>query len=393
MIQSRPQFGYRGALLIWVFVLANYAGYNVFNNLLGGGSLEATVGIDADAGLFVTTGIAVVIAVFGYDVLHRWSRWFSTLFLVVYAVFTLVALFTLDLPAGALDPGVFAWTPFLIQFGVSAGYLVSWAIYVSDYSRYLPPDVGVRASFWWTYLGMTLGAIWLLGLGALVASAFADLGVIEAVIAAGDTLFDGFGTIAVLVAFPGLAFVMAQNLYGGSLTLLTMADSVKPIQPRTSLRIIGIAVVACVGLVLALAATDDFLADFTTYLTCLLYVFAPWTAVNLVDFFLVRRGHYSIREIFNPDGMYGRWSWRGLTAYAIGFAATLPFQSTSLYTGPVAKELGGADISPFFAVAAAGVAYWLLTRSLDVEAERRHAEIADAGLEADAEAELRPVAV
>ena len=43
-------------------------------------------------------------------------------------------------------------------------------------------------------------------------------------------------------------------------------------------------------------------------------------AINLVDFFIVRRGHYSIREIFNPDGIYGRWSWRGLSAYAIGFA-------------------------------------------------------------------------
>ena len=44
----------------------------------------------------------------------------------------------------------------------------------------------------------------------------------------------------------------------------------------------------------------------------LLYLFTPWTAINLVDFYVVRKGHYSIREIFNPNGMYGRWNWRGL---------------------------------------------------------------------------------
>ena len=64
--------------------------------------------------------------------------------------------------------------PFLTQFGVTAGYQISWAIYVSDYSRYLPPDVTVRKTFWWTYWGSGLGAAWLMGLGALLASSAGD---------------------------------------------------------------------------------------------------------------------------------------------------------------------------------------------------------------------------
>ncbi|HEX5300919.1 MAG TPA: cytosine permease [Streptosporangiaceae bacterium] len=31
MIQSRPQFGYIGALLVWLFAYVQYAGFNVFN--------------------------------------------------------------------------------------------------------------------------------------------------------------------------------------------------------------------------------------------------------------------------------------------------------------------------------------------------------------------------
>jgi hypothetical protein len=38
--------------------------------------------------------------------------------------------------------------------------------------------------------------------------------------------------------------------------------------------------------------------------------FTPWTAVNLVDFYFVRKTHCSVREILNPRGLYGRWNAR-----------------------------------------------------------------------------------
>jgi len=37
-------------------------------------------------------------------------------------------------------------------------------------------------------------------------------------------------------------------------------------------------------------------------LTLMLYLLVPWTALNLVDFFFVRHGHYAITDIFRPDG-------------------------------------------------------------------------------------------
>lgn len=33
-------------------------------------------------------------------------------------------------------------------------------------------------------------------------------------------------------------------------------------------------------------------------LTLMLYLLVPWTALNLVDYFFVRRGHYAITDIF-----------------------------------------------------------------------------------------------
>ena len=43
MIQSRPQFGYIGALLVWLFAYIQYAGFNVFNTILAGDAIATTV--------------------------------------------------------------------------------------------------------------------------------------------------------------------------------------------------------------------------------------------------------------------------------------------------------------------------------------------------------------
>ncbi|MFF2299324.1 cytosine permease [Arthrobacter sp. NPDC058127] len=86
-------------------------------------------------------------------------------------------------------------------------------------------------------------------------------------------------------------------------------------------------------------------ASFNNFVVLMLYFLVPWTAVNLVDFYIVRRGKYAISEILNPEGTYGRWAWRGISAYLIGFVAMIPFFATTFYTGPVADALGGADLS------------------------------------------------
>jgi purine-cytosine permease-like protein len=139
---------------------------------------------------------------------------------------------------------------------------------------------------------------------------------------------------------------------------------------------------AVLSLIGALAATKNFLGNFNNFLLLILYLFVPWTAVNLVDYYIVRRGHYAIAEIFKPRGMYGRWGWRGILAYLIGFAAMVPFFDVgTLFEGAAAKALGGADISFFIGLPVAGILYYLLSRSIDVAAETRVAQAEAAGLE------------
>jgi purine-cytosine permease-like protein len=132
---------------------------------------------------------------------------------------------------------------------------------------------------------------------------------------------------------------------------------------------------------LALGASSDFIDRFSDLLAVLLYLFTPWTAINLVDFYVLRKGHYSIREIFNPNGMYGRWNWRGLLAHGVGFVMMIPCFSTGVYTGPVARALGGADSAMLVGLPVAAGVYLLTCRSIDLEHDRQCAAAADMGLE------------
>ncbi|MCU1615392.1 MAG: allantoin permease [Frankiales bacterium] len=384
MIQSRPQFGYIGALLVWLFAYVQYAGFNVFNTVLAGQGLSVTIHGSQKVWIIVATALAFVIAVFGYDLIHRFERYLTYSFLLVFGIFTIGALVTLHFPAGSFALGDFHWTPFLAQFGVVAGYQISWAIYVSDYSRYLPPDVTVRKTFYWTYWGSALGAIWLMCLGTILASAIKTGDVfdtIKAIDIAGDKVFTGFGAVVLIFSALGLISVTALNMYGGSLTLISAIDSFRKVRPTLTVRIVTIAVTAVLSLVGALAASENFLTNFSNFLLLVLYLFIPWTAVNLVDYFIVRRGHYAIAEIFNPRGMYGRWGWRGIVAYLVAFAAMVPFFSTGLFTGFVAKDLGGADISLFIGLPIAAGLYYLFARTIDVAGETRIAQAEQAELE------------
>jgi purine-cytosine permease-like protein len=267
MIQSRPQFGYVGALLVWLFAYVQYAGFNVFNTILRGQSAHSTIHTPEKLGIVVAMALAVVIALIGYDFIHRTEQALTYTFLLIFGVFTIGTIATLHLPANALDPGNFEATPFLTQFGVTAGYQISWAIYVSDYSRYLPPDVTVRKTFWWTYWGSAAGAIWLMGLGALLATAAGkSFDPVASILHAANGIFDGFGTVVLLFAALGLISVTALNLYGGSLTLISAIDSFRRVRPTLGVRAATISFTASISLVVALISSESFLTNFEDFL-------------------------------------------------------------------------------------------------------------------------------
>jgi len=280
-----------------------------------------------------------------------------------------------------LDTGAFKPIPFLVQLFAAASYQLAWSIYVSDYSRYLPRDVGVEPSFWWTALGAYIGGSWTMLVGTVAAAMFPALKLTPALQAAADQLLPGSGKPLLIASLLGLVTITTLNFYGASLTLLSVADSLKPIKATVGKRIGTIVLSLVLSVGISLTASKDFVAAFDEFLAILLYLFTPWTAINLVDFYWVRRGHYSVREIFNPNGLYGRWNWRGLLGYGVGFLAMVPFFSTSSWQGPIARMLGGADVAMLVGLPVSALVYVYACRSMDIEGEIRKATLADEGLD------------
>ncbi len=384
MIQSRPQFGYLGALLVWVVALVAYIGFNAFNQVLAAQTwhqLYAGAAPNSPITIIVFAGSAIALAVAGYDKIHAAQKRFAFLIIVLLLGFSIGACFKIQFSRAQWDFKDLNKIAFLGQFFAAASYQLSWSIYVSDYSRYLPRDVGVGPSFWWTFLGAFLGGTWMMIVGSVAAALAPTLDMPAAIEAAADAIQPGFGAVLLAAALLGLLTISALNFYGASLTLLSVADSIKPIKCTVANRLKSLAVAALVAIFIALESSDDFSKRFNDLLALLLYLFTPWTAINLVDFYWVRKGHYSIREIFNPRGIYGRWNWRGLLAYGIGFVVMIPLFSTGLYTGPVARMLGGADVAMVVGLPVAALVYVLTYRSFDLKDERRLIAAADQGLE------------
>ena len=387
LIQSRPQFGYMGALLVWVVALIAYVGYNAFNEVLAAQAIRHLTGLGAsnEAAVIVSFALgAALLAAIGYDWIHRAQRWTAYTLIVALTIFSVGALFTVHVPASQWQPDGFRLAPFIAQFFAAAAYQLSWSIYVSDYSRYLPREVGVRASFWWTFVGAFIGGIWTMLLGTLAAALFPHTDLPAAMQAVGDTVFPGLGWLLLTAGLFGLITITTLNFYGASLTLLSIADSFKPQRPKVSTRLLALSVATAGSIAIGLVSSKHFIDRFGDLLAVLLYLFTPWTAINLVDFYWVRRSHYSVREIFNPHGIYGRWNWRGLVAYACGFVVMVPFFSTGLYTGSMAKALGGADISMLVGLPVATIVYLLACCSLDLKRERDIVDCADRDLESSA---------
>lgn len=365
LIQSRAQFGYVGAALtIFFAVFVNYLAYNTIDAMLSSDATATVVHIPLSVGYFIAAAIAAIIALFGYDMIHKVNRVLVVPTTIILVMLTVGALSLDSISAATFAPGAFELPVFMTAFVIAFGFQLGWAPYVSDYSRYLPASTSTRSLFWWTYLPSAASAIWVFGVGAIAQAGTNAATPIAAYMAAGDRLFPGAGTVIVLGLLVGLLAVMAMNQYGGSLTMLSIADSIRPLRATRAKRVAAIVSMAVmVWLIAHVVGAERFNQFYGSSLIYLAYVFTPWTAINLVDYFVVRKGHYVIADLFKPSGgVYGRWGWRGNVSYLVTIAVMIPFMVTAQFVGPIAERLASVDYSLFVGLLVSGALYLIVCR-------------------------------
>ena len=366
MIQTRGQFGSFGALLIVVIVVVMYVGFFAANLVFGGEAMAAvSPGISVDAGIIIIGVVSVIATIFGYRLIHAYARVLS----VAAGLALLLAfgwiLVVHGLPASFLEQGNFNWVGFMGTISVSALWQLAYAPYVSDYSRYMPQGTGSAPAFWASYSGCVLGTLFPMILGALVGTLAMTMSAdnVEIVGSLG-ALLQPWTLIIVGIFCLGVAASNAMNLYCGVLCTLTIGQTFKPSWlPRAKTRSIAAVILFVLAVSIALFARDNFILFYTNFLSFLMYVLVPWTAINLVDYYLLRHGDYRVEDFFKRDGgVYGRFNWVAIGSYVAGALIQVPFSATAIYTGPMAAALGGVDISWIIGLVVVAPLYYVAAR-------------------------------
>lgn len=385
MIQSRAQFGYRGVVLVLLATLFVFAGFNIVNLVLMMQGLKTLFSWNPLQVALAVTVPATLLAILGHDWMHRTFKWSLFLSLPLYGLVTLAVLmgWVQDaVPVAGAAPAAdlgFNWTGFVAQFAAAASYNIAYAPYVSDYSRYLPKNTSSGKLITAVFLGASLSGAWMIAVGGWLGAHLHATDVLVALNQVGASFAPQLGNLVVAITILAFLPVIAMNIYSAKLTAITSVDSFRKIEPTARVRVVAILFVVLLqlGVAMAIYSSGSGLSVLNIYLVLMLYFLVPWTAVNLTDYFFVRKGRYAVPHFFMPSGnIYGTWGTRGLLAYAVGFMAMIPFfcvfdGGEEVYVGALARALGSVDIAWLIGLIASSAAYYLFSRSLDLHHEER----------------------
>jgi len=363
MVQSRGQFGAKGAGFVVALVAFMYVGYAGTAFVTGGQSVHFIVpALSEHAAIIAIAAISLAGAIYGHDLIHFSTRMMTYVSGSALLICYLWLLFVTPVPTSFLTQGSFSPVGFFKMVSMGALWQLGYAPYVSDYSRYLPMESGPRRAFWSCYWGTTLGAVLPMILGAMIGPAVIDGNVVTAI---AQLTGPRITLLIMLLLAPGVAVAGAICLYGGSLALITLGHTLLPRWRATHrARIVVAAGIFLIALIISIAGAANFLPLYSHFNELLLYLLVPWTAVNLVDYYLIRFGDYHVPSFFAVDGgVYGHYNVTALGCYLVGILVQIPFIAADFYTGPLAHAIGGVDISWLVGIAVVSPVYYFAVRS------------------------------
>ncbi|KQU32909.1 cytosine permease [Rhodococcus fascians] len=372
LIQSRGQFGYNGALIPVIAAFLMYAGLTASVTIIGGQALTAATGIALPVAMSIVAVASLLIAVVGYHAIHAVCRW-AQIPLTAILLTVIVAAFLRDGAPVTTSQDV-SWGAFLTGTGVAVTFALTYAPFVSDYSRYLPEDTSGPAIFGWTAAGVFLSATGVCALGLLLTAKFGFGDIFQSADAAlGGGLL---GSVVLAATAAGLAVTNVLNIYGGMLNLVTGLSTFVRVPASLRTRVLMMMPTFVLGTAAATIAYQSYAQNLQAFLSVLLLLLTPWGAVNLVDYYVVQHGAYNVSAMYAKAGPYWHdpvnWTYYGLNlkvliAYFAGVATGIPFMTSAWFTGAFSTALGGADVSWIPGLAVTAGVYLVLARKRSVQ--------------------------
>src|SRR5439155_7314083 len=215
---SRFPFGKSIVVPAGINWLATIA-WDAINSIFGASAVVVLTGgaVPFPAALVVVVILQAGLGVLGYEWIHTFEKYASVVLGILFVIVTVAALPKANF-ALADQAGVASLGSFVLMTTIVTGFVLGWAVYASDYSRYLPPAAPPRSIFRNVFLGIVISCVWMETLGLAVASALGSGNPMEQIngVVGGGLI----GALAMLAVFFATVAVNALNDYSGSLSLL-----------------------------------------------------------------------------------------------------------------------------------------------------------------------------
>jgi NCS1 family nucleobase:cation symporter-1 len=305
MVLTRGSFGVRGGTFPALLNLAVLMGWSWVQALLAGiavnSAVETLTGF-SNVALFtiLCQSIVVLLALFGHEGIERVEPFIAVVMigLALFVFYTAFGAFGFGEYASLSgDPSVGMTAA--IAFDVVVATAISWTVLSADFNRNAKTQLGGIAG---TVIGYTASTVLAMSLGA-TAAAYAQLkgGAAQGFDAA--LLVENFGIPAAIVVFLSVMATNTLVVYGMIMSFLNLRPESGFLRPAFVIGAISI-----VG-----ALWQGILDRFLGFLLLIGTFFVPVFAIMLADYWIVKRGRYSVGDVLSKRG--------GAYWYAGGFNA------------------------------------------------------------------------
>ncbi|MDR3543136.1 MAG: cytosine permease [Desulfosporosinus sp.] len=299
-------------------------GWFAVDIILGVIALEQVFGVSYLTGLLLLGALTIVVAVIGYNFIHRFAQIMAVALGAFFLVMSIRMIPQIS-PETLWAPSKLSMVEQLPIFVLAAAAVFSYQLAFctcgSDYSRYLRTSISSGKIARYTFFGSILAGAWLEILGAAVTSL--------------NPQGDSIALIAQLMgplAIPALLTIALSTIpinvlatYSGGISLMAAGIPLK--------RWISPILTGGLGILLVSSGSGAFADTYKNFLLLLSYWITPWLGILLVT------------KPFS-DAPVKLSHNKAVVLYFLALLLSVPFMSSTLYTGYIAHNyLEGADIS------------------------------------------------
>ncbi|MDQ0847040.1 cytosine permease [Streptomyces sp. V1I6] len=366
---TRAIYGIRGnrvnnAIVGWMISVCYFA-LNLAAAATAAFALVEKAGITANTGVkvavvVVVAALTLAIGVYGHGVIMKLYLPITLALTAAFAVVAVAVVRHTDFGHTPAEPltGIDLWAVLVAGVTLVGSGPLSYTT-SADFSRYLPRATSAKAIIGWTALGGFVPSVVVCSLGAFAATAV-DMTDPQTGL---ETILPGwFHPVFLLALIVGTIAINALTAYSAGLALQAVG-----IRIRRS-RSVLVDGAAAVSLTLYGLLVSNFLDTVSNVLQLTVVLLGPAMAVYATDI-LIRRNRYDGPVLMDETTGSPFWYAAGVNpagALALGSGVVAAALSVNtLYTGPVARALGGVDLALPAGMIVAACVYALMMRNSD----------------------------